>query len=79
MLKVVKKMFFCVENKIASGVDFKTIVIQFKKTQNPKENSKIIQLNPLGGILPKGAMIKPNKSEIEDYQTIFKTIKNNKP
>lgn len=74
-----KALDYCVENKIASGVDFKTIVIQFKKTQNPKENSKIIQLNPLGGILPKGAMIKPNKSEIEDYQTIFKTIKNNKP
>ena len=67
-----KALDYCIENKIASGVDFKTIVMQFIQAQPEKENIKIIHLNPLGGTLPNGAMVQPDKSQIEDYQTIFK-------
>ena len=74
-----KALDYCMENKIASGVDFKAIVMQFKQAQSEKENIKIIQLNPLGGIRPDSAMVQPDKSQIEDYETIFKNNQNNKP
>ena len=69
---VAKALDYCVENKIASGVDFKTIAMQFKQPQPEREKIKIIQLNPLGGKLPDGAMVQPDKSQLEDYQIIFK-------
>jgi hypothetical protein len=73
-----KALDYCMENKIASGPDFKAIVMQFKQAQPEKENIKIIQLNPLGGTRPDSAMVQPDKSQIEDYETIFKNNQNNK-
>jgi transposase len=71
-LIVNKALDYCIENKIASGIDFKAIVMQFKQARKEKENIKIIQLNPLGGTRPDSAMAQPDKSQIEDYETIFK-------
>lgn len=67
-----KALDYCIDNKIASGVDFKTIAMQFKQAQCEKEDIKIVQLNPLGGKRPDSAMVQPEKSMIEDYETIFK-------
>jgi hypothetical protein len=75
-----KALDYCIENKIASGSDFKSIVMQYNKpAQLEKEAIKIIQLNPLGGIRPDSAMVQPDKSKIEDYETIFKNNQNDKP
>ena len=74
-----KALDYCIENKIASGIDFKAIVMQFEKAGSEKGNTKIIQLNPLGGARPAGAMVQPDKSQIEDYETIFKNNQNKKP
>ena len=73
-----KTLEYCMENKINSSVDFKTIVNHFKQTQNEKETNKIIQLNPLSGIVPKGALVDPDKSQLSDYQIIFKNNQKNK-
>jgi transposase len=75
---VTEALDYCMANKISSGVDFKAIVAQLKQNQIETQTAKIIQLNPLGGgPLPTGAMVQPEKSQLEDYQTIFKNNQTN--
>lgn len=66
-----KALEYCMDNKITSAMDFKTIVATYKQ-EVLKEGSqpKIIPINPLSGVVPAGALIKPDQSQIEDYQTI---------
>jgi hypothetical protein len=66
-----KALDYCMENKIASGIDFKAIVMQYKHTKQSQQETKIIPLNPLGGFIPTATMAPPAKSQIEDYQLIF--------
>ena len=74
---VSKALNYCLDNKITSASDFKAILSQYKQTEPKVEvHRKIIRLNPLGDKLPNGAMSMPDKSQIEDYQTIFRN-KNN--
>lgn len=64
---------YCFDNKITSAMDFKAIVIQYKHHQDDQgSQAKIIQLNPLKGSIPDGALVQPDKSQIEDYQNFFK-------
>ncbi len=69
-----KALDYCMNNKITSAMDFKAIVKGYEQ-QEPSQDTngtKIISINPLGGALPEGAMVQPEKSRIEDYQIIFK-------
>lgn len=67
-----KALDYCMDKKIFSATDFRSILMHYKQDKPDKKDPKIIPLNPLGGILPEGAMVQPEKSQIEDYQTIFK-------
>jgi hypothetical protein len=63
-------MHFCNKNNIYSASDFKAIVQQHIKASKPKQESEIHILNPLSGHkLDKN--VKPEKSQIEDYQQLF--------
>jgi transposase len=68
-----KALDYCVNNKITSAMDFRAIVNSYEQELPSQATTeiKIISTNPLGGPLPKGAMAQPEKSRIEDYQTIF--------
>jgi transposase len=72
---ITKALDYCIENKITSANDLKAILIHFKHQEPAKNYPKIIRLNPLGGALPEGALIEPDKSQIDDYRTI---LENNK-
>lgn len=64
-------MNFCNKNNIYSASDFKAIVQQHIKASKPQQKSEIHILNPLSGHkLDKN--IQPEKSQIEDYQQLFK-------
>jgi len=68
---------YCMNNKIPSAVDFKSIVKGYEQAQPALDctRTKIISINPLGGALPEKALVQPQQSRIEDYQTIFKNNK----
>lgn len=70
---VQKAMDYCVENKITSAIDFKAIIAHYLQTerQNEAEGARIVSLNPLNGKLIEDAFKEPEKSSINDYQSIF--------
>ncbi|MEY2917587.1 MAG: hypothetical protein RIS73_1301 [Bacteroidota bacterium] len=70
---VSKALDYCTDKNITSAVDFKSIVTQYGQQAMNKDYPKIVPINPLGGKLPEGALLEPEKSKIEDYQSIFKT------
>jgi transposase len=63
-----KTILYCLENNIASAVDFNAILMQQQRSVSTQE--KVIPLNPLSGTHLNKAMIQPQKSSIEDYQNI---------
>lgn len=71
---VSKALDYCLLNKITSAADFKAIVAHYQQQEPSIEGSgaKVIQLNPLSGTVPEGALRQPDKSSIEDYQSILK-------
>lgn len=66
-----KTLQYCIANKITSATDFKSIITHYKQDVE-EPGGKVVQLNPLKGAVPPGAIKEPNKSSIEDYQSIFK-------
>jgi len=64
---------YCCQNNIQSALDFKSIVDQ--KLQSRAAAAILdypsIQMNPLNGTLPPGALSEPAKSSIEDYMELF--------
>ena len=62
---------YCINNKILKATDFKSIVNRYKMEQPEIAQVLITRLNPLGGDYPHGAVIQPEKSQIENYQAIF--------
>lgn len=76
---ITKALDYCIENKITSANDLKAVVMQYKQQEPKKDHPKIIRLNPLGGALPDGAMVQPNKSQIEDYRAILENNQQLKP
>jgi hypothetical protein len=64
---------YCCQNNIQSALDFKSIVDQ--KLQSRAAAAILdypsIQMNPLNGTLPSGALLEPAKSSIEDYMELF--------
>jgi len=67
---ITKTILYCLENNIASAVDFRAILMQQQRSVSTRE--KVIPLNPLSGAHLANAMIQPEKSSIEDYQNIVK-------
>ena len=65
-----KALDYCLSNRINSASDFKGILSAQQQNQN--KETKIVRLNPLTGQIPDKANIQPNKSSIEDYQSILK-------
>jgi hypothetical protein len=61
---------YCFSNRISSASDFRSILSAQQPTQ--ENETKIVQLNPLSGQVSDSANVQPNKSSIEDYQTILK-------
>jgi transposase len=61
---------YCFSNRISSASDFRSILSAQQPTQ--ENETKIVQLNPLSGQVPDSANVQPNKSSIEDYQSILK-------
>lgn len=68
---ITKTILYCLENSIASAMDFNAIVMQQQRAAGSHEQ-KVIPLNPLSGTHLNKAMIEPQKSVIEDYQNIIK-------
>lgn len=66
--KVSKALDYCLANNITRAVDFKAILAL--ETKQKTENT-IIYLNPLNGNHSQNALMKPEKSNIEDYQAIL--------
>jgi len=67
-----KALDYVIDNKITSALDFKAIVTRYRQEDTTEVcQTKIIRLNPLNGTLADGALVQPDKSQIEDYQSIF--------
>ena len=60
---------YCFSNSITSASDFRSILSAHQQTQHQK--TKIVRLNPLNGQIPDSANIQPDKSSIDDYQSIL--------
>lgn len=60
---------YCFEHKICRATDFKSILNLPKQQEAPQ--AKVVRLNPLSGEAPQSARIQPNKSDIQDYQTLL--------
>jgi len=69
-----KTLQYCLTNKISSAADFKSIIAYYQQQEQKAEEpgAKIIQLNPLNGIVSEDAFRQPEKSSIEDYQSLLK-------
>jgi transposase len=67
--KVSKALDYCLVNNIARAADFKAILALEARQ---KAEAKVIYLNPLNGNPSLNALMKPEKSDIEDYQAILK-------
>jgi hypothetical protein len=64
-----KALDYCFSNRISSASDFRSILSAQQQTQD--KGTKIVRLNPLNGQIPDNANIQPNKSSIDDYQSIL--------
>ena len=64
-----KALDYCFSNRISSASDFRGILSAQEQTQD--KGTKIVRLNPLNGQVPDNANIQPNKSSIDDYQSIL--------
>jgi len=75
--KVELTLKYCLEKAICSASDFKAI-LDLPDTGS-KVASNIRVMNPLSGKMPEGALVQPEKSNIEEYEKIVnrKTKKNN--
>lgn len=64
---------YCLDNRITSAMDFKAIAAHCMHQQEDRETTKgkIVPLNPLSGKFPGAAYRKPDKSSIDDYQSII--------
>lgn len=69
---VMQALDYCCKNNIASATDFKAVVVRYTKPLPTAEGAKVLQMNPLTGVLPAAALIKPAQSSIEEYQSIIK-------
>lgn len=67
---IAKTILYCLKNNIASAMDFNAIVRQQQRCTAPTEH-KVISLNPLTGTHLEKATMEPQKSAIEDYQSII--------
>ena len=66
---------YCQANEITSAADFKAILAHYQGPlpEGRKHDTKVVPLNPLSGVgLPDGALKQPDKSSIQDYQSILK-------
>ena len=66
---------YCQANEITSDADFKAILAHYQGPLPDQSgpDTKVAPLNPLGGgDLPQGALKQPDKSSIQDYQSILK-------
>ena len=65
--------YYCIENKIASAIDFKAIAAHYIQIEKAAKESgaKVVALNPLNGIIMQEAFEAPQKSSIDDYQSIL--------
>jgi hypothetical protein len=69
-----KTLQYCITNKNTSAVDFKSIIAYWQQEQKTETESevKIIKLNPLNGIVSEDAFREPQKSAVEDYESLLK-------
>jgi transposase len=70
---ITKVLQYCLEHKISSAIDFKAIAAHYQQLEKTDQQSggKIVQLNPLSGKIPKEAYKQPDKSSIDDYQSLL--------
>jgi len=66
---VSRALDYCFEHNICRATDFKSILNLPKQQEAPQ--AKVVRLNPLSGEAPQSARIQPNKSDIQDYQTLL--------
>ena len=71
---VEKALNYCLQNQITRATDFRELLRMENSSQS--NEAKVIPLNPLSGELMSKAYVKPQKSDIQDYQAI---LKNHKP
>jgi hypothetical protein len=70
---VEKVFYYCIENQITSAIDFKAIAAHYQNIDKSDKESgaKIVPLNPLNGKVIHQAFEQPEKSSIDDYQSIL--------
>lgn len=71
--QVEKALDYCITHSIFRATDFRSILDLPSEQEAPKEN--VVRLNPLNGEVPSNARINPNKSDIEDYQSVMSNKK----
>lgn len=70
---VEKALDYCTVHNIFRATDFRSILDLPSEQEAPREN--VVRLNPLSGEVPSNARISPNKSDIEDYQSVMSNKK----
>lgn len=68
-----KVLRYCMDNNITRAIDFKAIAAHYMQQQEtkPGTGAKVVALNPLNGRIPQEAYRQPDKSSIDDYQSII--------
>ncbi|MFN6945718.1 MAG: IS21 family transposase [Cytophagaceae bacterium] len=71
---VEKTLQYCITNNITSAADFKSIIIHYQQEEQQSEEpgGKVVHLNPLKGATSAGTIKEPDKSSIDDYQSLLK-------
>ncbi len=70
---IAKVVQYCLDNNINRAMDFKAIVAHYMHQQEKKTGSgaRVVSLNPLSAKIPKEAFRQPDKSLIDDYNSII--------
>src|SRR5680860_213112 len=74
--QVDRALDYCMEHSIFRATDFRSILNLPSQQEAPQEN--VVRLNPLSGEAPGNARIKPDKSDIRDYQELLSNKKTKK-
>jgi len=74
--QVERALDYCIGHSILRATDFRSILDLPSQQEAPQEN--VVRLNPLSGEAHGNARIRPNKSDIGDYQRLLSNKKTKK-
>jgi hypothetical protein len=68
---VTQALDYCLEHKLTSASDLRSVCEQLHTTQNEQSSAKLVYMNPFSGSVPTEAYIQPATSSIADYSELF--------